>query len=98
MRLVPVTAHQIAALASLERAVRTLADDFQREIGTADDETIAGGLYWLWSTLDTIQTLWRAEGRDPAVVEGWRRALEEVGERAPTEELRALAENALGSH
>jgi hypothetical protein len=97
VRLVPITAHQIAALESLQRAVRILADDFQREVGAADDETIAGGLYWLWSTLDTIQALWRDDGRDPARVEGWRRALEYVRERAPTEELRALAENVLDS-
>lgn len=63
VRLVPISAEQISAIESLERALRGLADDFQRDIGTGEIESMAGGLYRLWSTLEAIRTMWHAEGR-----------------------------------
>ena len=95
VRLVPISEEQVKALESLRHALRLLADDFHRDVGAADDEAMAGGLYRLWSTLDVIRTLWLAEGEDPARVDGWRRALEQIRTQAPTDDLRALAENAL---
>ncbi len=60
VRTVPISAEQIKALESLERALRSLSDDFLRDIGEGDSETMAGGLYRLWSTLDAIRALWHA--------------------------------------
>lgn len=60
VRTVPISADQIKALESLERALRSLGDDFLREIGEPDGKTMAGGLYRLWSTLDAIRALWHA--------------------------------------
>jgi hypothetical protein len=62
VRLVPISAEQMKVLESLERALRGLADDFYRDIGAADDESIAGGLYRLWSTLEAIRAMWHAAG------------------------------------
>ena len=60
IRPVPISADQIEALESLERALRGLADDFRRDIGAEQSESIAGGLYRLWSTLETITEMWHA--------------------------------------
>ncbi len=62
VRLVPISSDQVEALKSLERALRGLADDFERDIGGAQTELMAGALFRLWSTLDTITELWRAAG------------------------------------
>lgn len=63
VRLVPISAEQIKALESLERALRGLADDFERDIGGGESDSMAGGLYRLWSTIEAIRTMWDTEGR-----------------------------------
>lgn len=67
VRLVPISAEQINAIESLERALRGLADDFQRDIG--ESEAMAGGLYRLWSTLEAIRAMWHAGGERAIIAE-----------------------------
>jgi hypothetical protein len=68
VRRVPISAAQIEAVESLERALRGLADDFQRDIGASDSESMAGGLYRLWSTLEAIRAMWHA-GSERAIAD-----------------------------
>ena len=83
IRAVPISAHQVRALESLERAFFALAADFQRDYGLDGDGEIAGGLFRIWSTLGTINACWKEEAEDLAVVEGWRYALEQIRDGAP---------------
>ena len=94
VRLVPISADQVRVLESLQRAFFGLASDFHRDIG--GDESIAGGLFRLWSTLDVIATFWKEEAEDAATVERWRRALTVLASEGSTDEVRAIARRALG--
>jgi hypothetical protein len=78
VRLVPISAAQIQALESLERAFSGLADDFWHDYGVDHDDRIAGGLYRLSSTLEMIIEHWRNASEDVATVEARRRALEAI--------------------
>ena len=69
VRLVPISAEQVKAIESLENALRGLADDFHRDVGGGESESIAGGLYRLWSTLEAIRTMWHAAGERAIVGE-----------------------------
>ena len=75
VRSVPISSDQIRALESLERALFGLSADFQRDCGIADDETIAGALYRLWSTIDAITTIWKEQADETAALEQRHRAL-----------------------
>jgi hypothetical protein len=93
VRLVPISADQVRVLESLERAFFGLASDFHRDIG--GEESIAGGLFRLWSTLDVIATFWKEEAQDPATVERWREALVALASEAPIDDVPAFAREAL---
>jgi hypothetical protein len=96
MRVVPISADQVRALESLERALFGLAADFQRDFGTMDgDGEIAGGLYRLWSTLGVITICWKEQADDLATVEGWRAALEVIRDGTADRDARAIAAEAL---
>jgi hypothetical protein len=82
IRAVPISAHQVRALESLERAFFALAADFQRDYGLDGDGEIAGGLFRIWSTLGTINACWKEEAEDLAVIESWRHALEQIRDGA----------------
>jgi hypothetical protein len=82
IRAVPISAHQVRALESLERAFFGLAADFQRDYGLDGDGEIAGGLFRIWSTLGTINACWKEEAEDLVVVDGWRHALEQIRDGA----------------
>jgi hypothetical protein len=97
IRLVPVSADQIRVLESLRRALYGLASDFNRDLGIEGDDSIAGGLYRLWSTLDVITTLWKEHGEDAAAIERWRTALTKLANDAPVGEVRAIARDALNA-
>jgi len=94
VRLVPISADQVGVLESVQRAFFGLASDFQRDFG--GDESIAGGLFRLWSTLDVIATFWKEEAEDAATVERWRIALTALANDAPFDEVRTIARQALG--
>jgi hypothetical protein len=96
VRLVPISAGQIQAFESLERALSVLAADFWRDYGIEHDEHIAGGLYRLRSALEIVVELWRESSEDPAAVERQRWALEEIVRNGLNrQDARALAEQAL---
>ena len=96
VRLVPISASQIQALESLGRAFSGLIADFWRDYGVDHDDRIAGGLYRLCSTLEMIVEQWRDDSEDVAVVEGRRRALEQIAEGGLTsEQILRLARRAL---
>ena len=78
VRLVPISATQIEVLESLARAFSGLATDFWREYGVDHDDRIAGGLYRLHAGLEMIIEQWRHDSEDVALVEGRRRALEQI--------------------
>jgi hypothetical protein len=98
IRLVPISADQIRVLESLQKAFLGLASDFNRDTGIDGDDSIAGGLYRLWSTLDVIATLWKEQGEDAAAIERWRTALTRLARDAPVGEVRAIARDALNSN
>jgi hypothetical protein len=96
VRLVPISAAQIQALESLERAFSGLADDFWHEYGVDHDDRIAGGLYRLSSTLEMVIEHWRNASEDVATVEARRRALEAIARNELSgEEARQLASRGL---
>jgi hypothetical protein len=96
VRLVPISAAQIQALESLERAFSGLADDFWHDYGVDHDDRIAGGLYRLFSTLQMVIEHWRNASEDVAVVEARRRALEAIARNELSgEEARQLASRGL---
>jgi hypothetical protein len=96
VRMVPISASQIEALASLARASSGLTTDFWREYGVDHDDRIAGGLYRLCSALEMIVAQWRDDSEDIAVVEGRRRALEQIVRGGLTsEEILRVAARAL---
>jgi hypothetical protein len=98
VRLVPVSAEQVRVLESISRAFSGLASDFNNTVGT-DDESIAGGLYRIWSTLDVIATLWREQAvKDATEPERWRQALVSIATDAAIYDVRAIARRALDSH
>ena len=78
VRLVPISASQIQAFESLERALSGLAADFWRDYGAGSDTRIAGGLYRLSSALEMVIEEWRDGSEDVAAVEERRRALEQI--------------------
>ena len=97
VRLVPISADQVRVLESLERALFGLAADLNRDFGLEnDDESIAGGLFRLWSTLDVIATLWKEEAVEVATVERWRRALAALASEERIDDTRTIAREALG--
>jgi hypothetical protein len=96
VRLVPISAAQIQALESLERAFSGLADDFWHDYGVDHDDRIAGGLYRLSSTLEMVIEHWRNASEDVATVEARRRALEAIARNElSAEEARELATRGL---
>ena len=95
VRLVPISADQLRVLESLQRAFFGLASDFNRDLRMEGDDSIAGGLYRIWSTLDVIAALWREEAEDAGAPERWRRALISIAADAPVEDVRAIARRAL---
>jgi hypothetical protein len=96
VRFVPISASQIEVLESLARAFSGLTNDFWRDYGVDHDDRIAGGLYRLYSTLEMIVEQWRHDSEDVAVVEGRRRALEEIVSGGLTsEQILLLASRAL---
>jgi hypothetical protein len=96
VRFVAVSAAQIQALESLERAFSGLAADFWRDYGADHDDRIAGGLFRLSSTLEMLIEQWRNASEHVAVVEGRRRALEQIaGETMTLDQARDLAASAL---
>jgi hypothetical protein len=97
IRLVPISADQVRVLESLQRAFFGLASDVNRDLRIEGDNTIAGGLYRLWSTLDVIATLWREQAEVAGVPERWRRALLAIATDAPIDDVRAIASRALES-
>jgi hypothetical protein len=97
VRLVPISADQVRVLESLRRAFSGLASDFNRDLGIDDDNSIAGGLYRLWSTLDVIATEWREQAEDVTRPERWRQALVSIATDAPIYEVRTIARRALNS-
>lgn len=97
VRLVPVSGDQVRVLESLQRALFGLASDVNRDLGIEGDDSITGGLYRLWSTLDVIATLWKEQADDAATPERWRRALVEIATEAPIDDVRTIARRALDS-
>lgn len=98
VRLIPISADQVRVLESLRRAFSGLAADFNSDLGTHGDESIAGGLYRLWSTLDVIATLWKEQAaKDATAAELWRQALVSIATDAPIYEVRTIARRALNS-
>ena len=96
VRLVPISASQIQALQSLERALSGLAADFWRDYGADHDTRIAGGLYRLCSALQMVIEEWRDASEDVAVVEERRRALEQIARAGLSGQVaREVAERAL---
>jgi hypothetical protein len=96
VRLVPISASQIQAFESLERALSGLAADFWRDYGADNDTRIAGGLYRLSSALEMVIEDWRHGSEDVATVEGRRRALEHIARNDLTgSAARDVAERAL---
>lgn len=93
VRMVPISAHQVRALESLERAFFALAADFQRDYGLDGDGEIAGGLFRIWSTLGTINACWKEEADELSTVDGWRYALEQI--RRGAENAQQIAAEAL---
>jgi hypothetical protein len=98
IRLVPISADQIRVLESLQRAFFGLASDVNRDLGIDGDDSIAGGLYRLWSTLDVIATFWKEQAEDAAAIERWRTALTRLANDAPVGEVRAIARAALNGN
>jgi hypothetical protein len=98
VRLVPISADQVRVLESLQRAFFGLASDVNRDLGIDGDNSIAGGLFRLWSTLDVIATLWKEQAEDAAAPERWREALVTIAADAPPDDLRTIARRALDSH
>jgi hypothetical protein len=97
VRLVPISADQVRVLESLRRAFAGLASDFNNDIDN-DGESIAGGLYRFWSTLDVIATLWKEQAaKDATAAELWRQALVSIATDAPIYEVRTIARRALNS-
>jgi hypothetical protein len=96
VRLVPISADQVRVLESLQRAFSGLASDFSRDL-RIDDDSIAGGLFRLWSTLDVIATEWKDQADDVTRLERWRQALVSIATDAPIYEVRAIARRALNS-
>jgi hypothetical protein len=98
IRLVPISVDQVRVLESLQRAFFALASDFNKELGIDGDDSIAGGLYRIWSTLDVIATLWRKQAaKDATAAEHWREALVSIATDAPIYEVRTIARRALNS-
>jgi hypothetical protein len=97
VRLVPISADQMRVLESLQRAFFGLAADVNRDLGVQDDDSIAGGLYRIWSTLDMIAALWKEEAEDAAAPERWRQALAAIANDVPIEEARLIARMALAA-
>jgi hypothetical protein len=98
IRLVPISADQLRVLESLQRAFFGLASDVNRDLGIeGDDDSIAGGLFRLWSTLDVIATFWKEQAADAAAPDRWRRALQAVASNASTTDAREIARRALES-
>lgn len=98
VRLVPISADQVRVLDSLRRAFSGLAADFNSDLDIHDDESIAGGLFRLWSTLDVISTLWKEQaGKDATAAELWRQALVSIATDAPIYEVRLIARRALNT-
>jgi hypothetical protein len=97
VRLVPISADQMRVLESLQRAFFGLAADVNRDLGVQDDDSIAGGLYRIWSTLDVIATLWKEEAEDAAAPERWRQALAAIADDVPIDEARLIARIALAA-
>lgn len=98
VRLVPISADQIKALESLERAFSVLADDFWHDCGADHDDRIAGGIYRLCSTLAMIVEQWRHGSEDIALVETRRRVLSQIAlDETATPATRRLAAKALGA-
>src|SRR5918996_1009017 len=95
VRLVPISADQMRVLESLQRAFFGLAADVNRDLGVQDDDSIAGGLYRVWSTLGVIATLWKEQAEDAAAPERWRRALAAIANDAPIDDARSIARTAL---
>jgi hypothetical protein len=91
VKLVPISADQVSVLESLQRAFFGLASDFNRDLHIEGDDSIAGGLYRIWSTLDVIAALWKEEAEDAAAPERWRNALCAIATDAPLEEVRVIA-------
>jgi hypothetical protein len=99
VRLVPISAEQVRVLESVSRAFSGLASDFNRELGINRDESIAGGLHRIWSTLDVVATLWREQAvKDATEPERWRQALVSIATDAAIYDVRAIARRALDSH
>jgi hypothetical protein len=98
VRLVPISADQLRVLESLQRAFFGLASDVNRDLGIeGDDDSIAGGLFRLWSTLDVIATLWKEQAADATAPDRWRRALQAIASNASTADAREIARRALES-
>jgi hypothetical protein len=97
IRLVPISADQLRVLESLQRAFFGLAADVNRDLGIEGDDSIAGGLFRLWSTLDVIATLWKEQAEDAAAAERWRRALQAIASNASIDEAHTIARRALES-
>jgi hypothetical protein len=98
IRLVPISADQVRVLESLQRAFFALASDFNSELGIDGDESIAGGLYRIWSTLEVIATMWKEQApEDATAAELWRQALVSIATDAPIYDVRAIARRALNS-
>jgi hypothetical protein len=97
VRLVPISADQMRVLESLQRAFFGLAADVNRDLGVQDDDSIAGGLYRVWSTLGVIATLWNEEAEDVETLERYRRALAAIANGAPMDDVRSIARSALAA-
>jgi hypothetical protein len=99
IRLVPISADQLRVLESLRRAFFGLASEVNRDLGIEGDNSIAGGLFRIWSTLDVIATLWKEDSADVETLERWRRALVAIANDAPIaiDETRAIACEALAA-
>jgi hypothetical protein len=99
IRLVPISADQLRVLESLQRAFFGLASEVNRDLGIEGDNSIAGGLFRIWSTLDVIAALWKEDSADVETLERWRRALAAIANDAPIaiDETRAIAREALAA-
>jgi hypothetical protein len=99
IRLVPISADQLRVLESLQRAFFGLASDVNRDLGIEGDDSITGGLFRIWSTLDVIATLWKEDSENVETLERWRRALAAIANDAPItiDETRAIAREALAA-